>query len=160
MVVLVKRGWSDRTAVLAAAACIPVMSVVPAISHDYKLVLYVFPLAVLAGFVAVMTRRDPLAWSLVFGLTAWAMLQLSRSSLVVAPAFLSSKYADDRARAGAAALRGVAVRAETRPRFGGRRAGEPEAAEAVVGEGASDRGTERGGGRPTSRDERRGERAG
>ena len=52
LVVLIRRGWSDRTAVLAAAACVPVMSVVPAISHDYKLVLYVFPLAVLVAFVA------------------------------------------------------------------------------------------------------------
>jgi len=93
MVLLVRRGWSDRTAVLAAAACVPVMSVVPSISHDYKLVLYVFPLAVLVAFVAVMTRRDLLVWSLVFGLLAWAMLQLSRSSLVIEPALLSSKYA-------------------------------------------------------------------
>ena len=93
MVVLIRRGWSDRTAVLAAAACVPVMSVVPAISHDYKLVLYVFPLAVLVGFVAVLTRRDLLAWSVVFGLTAWAMLQLSRSSLVTQPALWNSKWA-------------------------------------------------------------------
>ena len=93
MWLLVRRGWGDRTAVLAAAACVPVMSVVPSISHDYKLVLYVFPLAVLVGFVAIMARRDLLSWSLVFGLTAWAMLELSRSSLVTAPAFLNSKYA-------------------------------------------------------------------
>ena len=93
MVVVIRRGWSDRTAVLAAAACVPVMSVVPAISHDYKLVLYVFPLAVLVAFVAVQTRRDLLAWSVVFGLTAWAMLQLSRSSLVIEPALWNSKWA-------------------------------------------------------------------
>ena len=53
---------------LAAAACVPVMSVVPAISHDYKLVLYVFPLAVLVGVRRRDDRRDLLAWSLVFGL--------------------------------------------------------------------------------------------
>ena len=93
MVLVVRQGWSVRTAVLAAAACVPVMSVVPPISHDYKLVLYVFPLAVLVAFVAGMVRRDLLAWSVVFGLLAWVMLQLSRSSLVIAPALLNSKYA-------------------------------------------------------------------
>ena len=93
MWLLVRPGWSDRTAVLGAAACIPVMSVVPSISHDYKLVLYVFPLAVLIGFAAVLTRRDLLVWSLVFGLVAWAMVELSRSSLVIVPTFLNSKYA-------------------------------------------------------------------
>jgi hypothetical protein len=93
LVVLVRRGWATRSAVLAAAACVPVMSVVPSISHDYKLVLCVFPLAVLVAFVAALPRRDLLVWSLVFGLLAWAMVQLSRSSLVTAPSFLSSKYA-------------------------------------------------------------------
>ena len=78
---------------LAAAACVPVMSVVPAISHDYKLVLYVFPLAVLVAFLGTLTRRDLLLWSALFGLLAWAMIQLSRSSLVIAPALQNSKYA-------------------------------------------------------------------
>ena len=67
LLLLVRRGWSDRRAVLAAAACVPVMGVVPAISHDYKLVL--------------------------FGLLAMAMMLLSRSSLVIAPSLLASKYA-------------------------------------------------------------------
>ena len=93
MVLAIRRGWTVRSVVLAAAACVPVMSVVPSISHDYKLVLYVFPLAVLVAFVAALPRRDLLVWSVVFGLLVWAMLQLSRSSLVIAPAFLESKYA-------------------------------------------------------------------
>jgi len=92
MYVVIRRGWSVRSAVLAAAACVPVMSVAPSISHDYKLVLYVFPLAVLVAFVAAQPRRDMLAWSIVFGLLAWAMLELSRSSLVIAPSFQASKY--------------------------------------------------------------------
>ena len=56
MVVLLRRGWSDRGAVLAAAACVPLMAIVPAVSNDYKLVVCVFPLAVLAAVVATMRR--------------------------------------------------------------------------------------------------------
>jgi len=93
LLVLVRRGWSDRRAVLAAAACVPVMGVVPAISHDYKLVLYVFPLAVLAAVIATMSRRDLAVWSVLFGLLALAMMFLSRSSLVIAPSLVASKYA-------------------------------------------------------------------
>ena len=93
LLLLVRRGWSDRRGVLAAAACVPVMGVVPAISHDYKLVLYVFPLAVLAAVIATMRRRDLAVWSLLFGLLALALMLLSRSSLVIAPALLASKYA-------------------------------------------------------------------
>ena len=93
MYLLVRRGWSQRTAVLAAAASVPVMSVVPSISHDYKLVLYVFPLAVLVAVAGAWSRRDLLVWSLLFGLLAWVLVQLSRSALVIAPAFLNSKYA-------------------------------------------------------------------
>jgi hypothetical protein len=93
LLLLVRRGWSDRRAVLAAAACVPVMGVVPAISHDYKLVLYVFPLAVLAAVIATMSRRDLTVWSVLFGLLALALMFLSRSSLVVAPSLMASKYA-------------------------------------------------------------------
>jgi len=93
LLLLVRRGWSDRRAVLAAAACVPVMGVVPAISHDYKLVLYVFPLAVLAAVIATMSRRDLAVWSVLFGLLALAMMFLSRSSLVIAPSLVASKYA-------------------------------------------------------------------
>ena len=93
LLLLVRCGWSDRRAVLAAAACVPVMGVVPALSHDYKLVLYVFPLAVLAAVIATMSRRDLTVWSVLFGLLALALMFLSRSSLVVAPSLMASKYA-------------------------------------------------------------------
>ena len=93
LLLLVRRGWSDRRAVLAAAACVPVMGVVPAISHDYKLVLYVFPLAVLAAVIATMSRRGLAVWSVLFGLLALAMMFLSRSSLVIVPSLQGSKYA-------------------------------------------------------------------
>jgi hypothetical protein len=89
---LVRRGWSDRRAVLAAAACVPVMSVVPGISHDYKLVLYVLPLAVLTAVVATGRGRGGIAWAAWFGVTAWVTLQLSRSALVMKPSLQNSKY--------------------------------------------------------------------
>jgi len=92
LLLLVRRGWNDRRAVLAAAACVPVMGVIPAISHDYKLVLYVFPLAVLAAVIATMSRRDLAVWSTLFGLLALAIVFLSRSSLVIAPSLPASKY--------------------------------------------------------------------
>jgi hypothetical protein len=93
LALLMRRGWSDRRAVLAAAACVPVMGVVPAISHDYKLVLYVFPLAVLAAVITTMSRRGLALWSVLFGLLCLAMLFLSRSTLVIAPSLVASKYA-------------------------------------------------------------------
>jgi Glycosyltransferase family 87 len=92
LLLLVRRGWNDRRAVLAAAACVPVMCTTPALSHDYKLVLCVFPLAVLAAVIATMNRRGLAAWSVLFGLLALAMMLLSRSSLVIAPSLLASKY--------------------------------------------------------------------
>jgi hypothetical protein len=92
MFLLVRRGWSDRAAVLAAAACVPVMGVVPAISHDYKLVWYVFPLAVLAAVVTTLRRRGGVPWTLLFGLLALAMMFLGRSSLVNVPSLMGSKY--------------------------------------------------------------------
>jgi len=92
LLLLVRRGWSDRRAVLAAAACVPVMGVVTPISHDYRLVLYVFPLAVLAAVIATMSRRGLAAWSVLFGLLALAMMLLSRSSLLIAPSLVASKY--------------------------------------------------------------------
>ena len=78
---------------LAAAACVPVMSVAPAISHDYKLVVFVFPLAVLAAAITTMGGRRSLVWSVQFGLLAWAMIMLARSSMVIAPSLRASKYA-------------------------------------------------------------------
>jgi hypothetical protein len=93
LAVLVRRGWNARRAVLGAAACVPVMSVVPAISHDYKLVIFVFPLAVLGAAIATMGQRRSLVWSVQFGLLAWAMIMLARSSMVIAPSLQASKYA-------------------------------------------------------------------
>jgi hypothetical protein len=50
-IVLIRRGWSQRGAVLLAAASVPLMNIVPAVSHDYKLVLLVFPLVVLGALL-------------------------------------------------------------------------------------------------------------
>ena len=121
MWLLVRRGWGDRTAVVAAAACVPVMSIVPSISHDYKLVLYVFPLAVLVGFVALMTRRDLLSWSIAFGLPrlddAPAVPLVARHP----PGAAEQQVRRDRAGAGTAAVRRLAVRQGSgRLRAGGR----------------------------------------
>jgi len=93
IVVLIKRGWSDRGAVLAAAACVPVMCYVPSVSHDYKLVLLVFPLAVLAVVVATMKRDSRTLWSVLFWLLGVEMVFLARSTLLMTPfSSLRNKY--------------------------------------------------------------------
>jgi hypothetical protein len=92
MVVLLRRGWSERGAVLAAAACVPPMAIVPAVSNDYKLVLCVFPLAVLAVLLSGMNRRPALVWAALFGVLAWVMIFLARSTMLVAPSLQGSKY--------------------------------------------------------------------
>jgi len=92
MVTLVRRGWNDRNAVLAAAACVPPMAIVPAVSNDYKLVLCVLPLAVLAVVVATMERAPAAAWAVLFGAVAFLMIFLARSTIVVAPSLQASKY--------------------------------------------------------------------
>jgi len=92
LALLVRRGWSARRAVLAAAACVPVMSVAPGISHDYKLVICVLPVAVLAAALSALQGRGSLTWALLFGLAAWAFVALARASLVVAPSLQASKY--------------------------------------------------------------------
>jgi len=92
LVILVRRGWSDRGAVVAAAACVPLMGIVPSISHDYRLVLCVFPLTVLAATVSTMRREPGAVWTMLFGVLALAMIFLGRSSLVVAPSLQASKY--------------------------------------------------------------------
>jgi len=89
---LFRRDSSDRRIVLAAAACVPVMAVVPTISNDYKLVLSVFPLAVLAAVVATMRREPGMVWIGLFGLLAFAMVFLAASSHVIAPSLETSKY--------------------------------------------------------------------
>jgi hypothetical protein len=92
LAVLVRRGWSAKGAVLAAAVCVPVMSTVPSISEDYKLVIFVFPLAVLGVAIATM-RRPPVArWSALFLALAMEMVVLARSSQRVPPSVLGSKF--------------------------------------------------------------------
>ena len=93
LAILVKRGWSDRHAVVAAAASVPLMGIVPSLSNDYRLVLCVFPLAVLVALIGTMRREPEAAWVLLFGVLALAMMLLARSSLVVAPSLQGSKYA-------------------------------------------------------------------
>ena len=92
MVALIRRGWNDRNAVLAAAACVPPMALVPAVSNDYKLVLCVFPLAVLVVVVATMKRTPGAVWAVLFGAVAFLMIFLARSTIVVAPSLQASKY--------------------------------------------------------------------
>lgn len=92
MAVLLRRGWSERGAVLAAAACVPPMAIVPAVSNDYKLVLCVFPLAVLAVAVATTKREPPAAWAALFGALSFLMIFLARSTILVAPSLQASKY--------------------------------------------------------------------
>jgi putative flippase GtrA len=93
MVVLLRRGWSERGAVLAAAACVPPMAIVPAVSNDYKLVLCVFPLAVLAVVLCGLRRRPALVWATAFGVLAFVMIFLARSTMLAAPSLQGSKYA-------------------------------------------------------------------
>jgi hypothetical protein len=84
-IVLMKRGWSQRNAVLLAAASMPVMNIVPAASHDYKLVLLVFPLAVLAMLLAepARARLGSSAWRSTFlGLLGLEMVALSASTVL------------------------------------------------------------------------------
>jgi len=85
IVVLVRRGWSDRGAVFAAAACVPLMTLVPAVSHDYKLVLLVFPLAVLAVAVATTERVSAVLRSVLFLVLGLTTIFLARSTLLPLP---------------------------------------------------------------------------
>jgi hypothetical protein len=79
--VLMRRGWSDDRAVLLAAASVSPMAVLPTLSNDYKLVLFAFPLAVLAAAVAGSDlRRTRIAWCLSFGLVAWLLVYLARTT--------------------------------------------------------------------------------
>ena len=92
LAVLVRRGWNERNAVLASAACVPLMAIVPPVSNDYKLVLCVFPLAVLATTVSTLRREPPIAWIVVFGALSYAMIFLARSTILVAASLQGSKY--------------------------------------------------------------------
>jgi len=92
LIVLARRGWSERGAVLASAACVPLMAIVPPVSNDYKLVMCVFPLAVLAAAVASLRREPPVAWIVTFGALSFAMIFLARSTILVGPSLQGSKY--------------------------------------------------------------------
>jgi hypothetical protein len=92
-VILLRRGWNDRGAVMLAASCVPLMAVVPALSNEYKLVLFVFPLLVLAAVIGGSgAERGRLTWCLAFGVLGWLILFLARSSVTHAAGLLGSKY--------------------------------------------------------------------
>ena len=87
-----RAGYSDRRAIVAAAACVPLMNVLPSVSHDYKLVLLVFPLAVL---VALLLAAGPAVrkwWAVLLGCVAYELVMLSRSTLLIVPSLLANKY--------------------------------------------------------------------
>jgi len=92
LVVVMRRGWSMRGAVLASAACVPVMCTFPSISHDYKLVLLVFPLVVLAAVTTAMRRDGGPLWAVLFMAVGFEFFLLARSSLVIAPSLQASKF--------------------------------------------------------------------
>jgi hypothetical protein len=92
-IVLIRRGWSSRRAVLLAAASVPLMAVVPTLSNDYKLVLFVFPLAVLAAILAgSAVVRGRLGWCLGFGTFGWLLVFMARSSAFHGWGLVGSKY--------------------------------------------------------------------
>lgn len=90
-VLLIRQGWSQRSAVLLAAASVPLMNVLTPVSHDYKLVLLVFPFAVL---IALLLRDgaalgSPVLRSALGGLVALDAVALHGSTTLWA---YSSKY--------------------------------------------------------------------
>jgi hypothetical protein len=93
LVVVMRRGWSARRAVLASAACVPVMCTFPSISNDYRLVLLVFPLSVLAAATAAMRRHGDPLWALLFMAVGLELFLLARSSRLIAPSLQGSKFA-------------------------------------------------------------------
>ncbi len=90
--VVVRRGWSERGAVLLGAACVPMMAIVPPVSNDYKLVLCVLPLAVLATTLATSRREPGTTWVVLVASLALVMMLLARSTIVVAASLQGSKY--------------------------------------------------------------------
>jgi len=92
MIALLRRGWSPRRAVIAAAACVPVMCTVTPLSNDYKLVWTVLPLAVAAVLVAELWPRRHALWTVLFIALAWETLFLARSSFTVHPSLQMSKF--------------------------------------------------------------------
>ena len=93
LVVVIRCGWSARRAVLVSAACVPVMCTFPSISNDYRLVLLVFPLSVLAAVTAARRRDGGPLWALLFMAVGSEFFLLARSSRLVAPSLQGSKFA-------------------------------------------------------------------
>jgi hypothetical protein len=93
LVVVMRRGWSPRRAVLVSAACVPVMCTFPSISNDYRLVLLAFPLAILAAATAAMRRGGGPLWALLFIAVGSEFFLLARSSRLIAPSLQGSKFA-------------------------------------------------------------------
>jgi hypothetical protein len=90
---LIRRGWSGGRAVLLAAASITPMAVIPVLSNDYKLVLFVLPLGVLvAALAGSRLERGGLAWCAGFGAVLWLTFFLTRSSIFHGQALIGSKY--------------------------------------------------------------------
>ena len=88
-----RRGWSGGRAVLLAAVSITPMAVIPALSNDYKLVLFVLPLGVLvAALAGSRLERGGLAWCLGFGAVLWLAFFLTRSSGFHGDGLIGSKY--------------------------------------------------------------------
>jgi hypothetical protein len=93
VVIVIRRGWSEKGAVLVAGACVMLMPIIPPVSNDYSLVVVTFPLAVLVVAVATMRGRSSVRWSLLFGIFGMALFYLSRSSrLNRMPSLTGSKY--------------------------------------------------------------------
>jgi hypothetical protein len=92
LAVVMRRGWSARGAVLASAACVPVMCTLPSISNDYRLVLLVFPLSILAAATAALRRGGGPLWALLFLAVGSESFLLARSSRLIAPSLQGSKF--------------------------------------------------------------------
>jgi hypothetical protein len=90
---VIRRGWSARRAVLVTAACIPVMFTLPSISNDYRLVLLVFPLSVLAAATVALRRGGGPLWALLFTAVGSEFFLLARSSRLIEPSLQGSKFA-------------------------------------------------------------------
>jgi hypothetical protein len=93
LAVVMRRKWSARGAVLASAACVPVMCTLPSISNDYRLVLLVFPLSVLATATAGLRNDGGPLWALLFLAVGSEFFLLARSSRLIAPSLQGSKFA-------------------------------------------------------------------
>ncbi len=92
VVAVVRRGWSERGAVLLGAACVPMMAIVPTVSNDYKLVLCVLPIAVLATTLATARRGPGTTWVVLFATLSLTMMLLARSTLLISASLQGSKY--------------------------------------------------------------------